>query len=80
MTPRRRGPTATYTDSNYRGKVPRLLNTIRSVLGSDVPIAVWNYYRLDYDNRTEELMGTETLAGHACFQFDPNGGGQGLPQ
>lgn len=80
MTPRSTRELGKYYKSNYFVKVPQLLDTIRSALGSqDVPIAVWNYKPLDCEVNDEvnpELF--ESEKGNALFQFDPNAFGDGV--
>ncbi|KAL1981339.1 hypothetical protein VTN96DRAFT_2780 [Rasamsonia emersonii] len=81
MTPRSaRGNYQNYQNSNYYGKVPRLLNTIRTALGNqDVPIAVWNYIPLEceIDGETNDEL-FESERGVALFQFDPDAFGSGV--
>lgn len=70
--------------TNYNSKIPKLLNTIRSVLWSDVPIALRNYEPLDCnapgasgpDPEPNPAL-FESERANALFQFDPDAFGNG---
>ncbi|RLL94783.1 hypothetical protein CFD26_104602 [Aspergillus turcosus] len=76
MTPRRTG--GKYTTSNYIKKVPVLISTIKTALGNqNVPVAVWKYVRLNWDNPNDAAQINRNQRGIALFQFDPDASGTG---
>lgn len=82
MTPRSRNVGSStsqpWTRTNYYGKLAQLISTIQSRLGSSVPIAVWNYPRLDCtvivngEEQTNPAL-FESERGVGVFQYDPTG-------
>jgi hypothetical protein len=76
MHPRRRN--GQYTTATYRVKLPQLISTIKTALGNQiVPVAVWNYVRLDWNVIDPKEINTNQRV-MALFQFDPDAKGQGL--
>lgn len=70
MTPRRYGQN--YLTSNYIGLIGQLTSTLQAALGKAVPIVLYNYIRLNYDDPADVRL-INTQRGKALFQFDPTG-------
>jgi len=64
--------------SQYAAKIDTLRTTLRTVLGQNLPIALWNYIPLDCRESVAPELGTDER-GEALFQFDPNSDGRGTP-
>ncbi|KAH8812237.1 hypothetical protein F5884DRAFT_898539 [Xylogone sp. PMI_703] len=74
MTPRKEN--GQFTSSNYRGKVPQLITSIRAVVGQNVPIAVYNYVPVDCNAPDDEFS---DQTGISLFQYDPTADAAGNP-